>query len=307
MNPIKPVPHTHAPKEIIKKLVPIADVKTGMYVCELDRPWIETPFLMQGFQVFCNEEIEQLARYCKFIYIDELRSANHIDNRVGPLKPIQELFPNVKLKPYANTTTWEKEIPNAQKAISRLATTTSEIMDSVRNDDAAGSGAVVDHLVGLGHQRIAHIHAGSVGGSRGRRRGYEVAMTRHGLAAHIRSVRGAFTERGGQEAMGSIIETGVLPTAVFVANDFAALGALEALDAAGLRVPQDVSVVGYDDITSSHSSRVALTTVAQPSVEMGQTAVNLLIERAQAGRTEARHIVLPPRLVVRGTTAPPLS
>jgi DNA-binding LacI/PurR family transcriptional regulator len=180
-------------------------------------------------------------------------------------------------------------------------------MDSVRNDDEAGSGAVVDHLVGLGHRRIVHIHAGSVGGSRGRRRGYEVAMARHGLATHIRSVRGAFTERGGQDAMGAIIETGALPTAVFVANDFAALGALEALDAAGLRVPQDVSVVGYDDITSSNSSRVALTTVAQPSVEMGQTAVKLLIERVKAGRTKARHIVLVPRLVVRATTAPPLS
>ena len=98
-----------------------------------------------------------------------------------------------------------------------------------------------------------------------------------------------------------------MPTAVFVANDFAALGALDALDAAGLRVPQDVSVVGYDDIAISHSSRVALTTVAQPSVEMGRTSVDLLVERSEGGRAEARHIVLAPRLVVRGTTAPPVS
>jgi len=94
-----------------------------------------------------------------------------------------------------------------------------------------------------------------------------------------------------------------MPTAVFVANDFAALGALDALDAAGLRVPHDISVVGYDDITTSHSSRVALTTVAQPSVDMGRTAVHLLTERFEGGRTEARHIVLGPRLVVRETTA----
>ncbi len=104
-------------------------------------------------------------------------------------------------------------------------------MDSVRNDDEAGAAAVVDHLVGLGHERIAHIHAGAVGGSRGRREGYEAAMVRHGLGDHVRSVRGAFTEDGGMRAMGSIIESGDLPTAVFVANDLAAMGALEALAA----------------------------------------------------------------------------
>lgn len=183
----------------------------------------------------------------------------------------------------------------------------AQSLDSVRNDDEAGAAAAVEHLVGLGHRHIAHIHAGSVGGSSGRRRGYAAAMRRHGLADHIRSVRGAFTEAGGHEAMRSIIASGMMPTAVFVANDYAALGALEALDAAGLGVPEDVSVVGYDDITASHSSRVALTTVAQPSLEMGRTAVNLLIERSEAGRTEARHVVLAPRLVVRGTTAPPVS
>lgn len=176
-------------------------------------------------------------------------------------------------------------------------------LDSVRNDDEAGAAMVVEHLVGLGHARIAHIHAGSVGGSAGRRRGYESAMQGHGLGDHIRSVRGAFTHAGGRQAMHSIIKSGELPSAVFVANDFAALGALEALDEAGLRVPQDVSVAGYDDITASHSSRVALTTVAQPSVQMGRTAVRLLVERARGDRTLARHIVLPPQLVVRMTTA----
>lgn len=178
-------------------------------------------------------------------------------------------------------------------------------LDSVCNDDEAGAAAVVDHLVELGHERIAHIHAGSAGGSRGRRRGYEVAMVRHGLGAHVRSVRGAFTEAGGVRAMRSIIESDDLPTAVFVANDLAAMGALEALHAAGLRVPQDVSLVGYDDIITSHSARVALTTVAQPSMAMGRTAAQLLIERLDQGRSEPRHIVLPPQLVVRGSTAGP--
>lgn len=177
--------------------------------------------------------------------------------------------------------------------------------DSVRNDDEAGAAAAVEHLAGLGHERIAHIHAGRVGGAPGRRRGYEAAMAQHGLGAHIRCVRGAFTVEGGLRAMRRIIDAGELPTAVFVANDFAALGALEALDATGIEVPGEMSLVGYDDIAISRGSRVALTTVAQPSLEMGRTAVGLLLERVTGGRLASRHIVLPPRLVVRGTTAPP--
>jgi DNA-binding LacI/PurR family transcriptional regulator len=182
---------------------------------------------------------------------------------------------------------------------------TAEAMDSVRNDDEAGAEAVVDHLAGLGHQRIAHIHAGSSGGSTDRRQGYEAAMRRRGLGGHIRSFEGAFTEEGGALAMSRLIKAGALPTAVFMANDFAALGALEALDATGIRVPEEMSLVGYDDIATAHSSRVALTTVAQPSLEMGRTAIGLLTERAYGGRDEARHIVLAPQLVVRNTTAKP--
>lgn len=178
-------------------------------------------------------------------------------------------------------------------------------LDSVRNDDEAGAASVVDHLVELGHRRIAHVHAGSMGGAAGRRQGYEKAMVRHGLGAHVRSVRGAFTEAGGALAMRRIIESGDLPTAVFVANDLSAMGALEALAEAGLSVPDDVSLVGYDDIITSHSARVALTTVAQPSMAMGRAATELLIERLTSDRTEARHLVLAPRLVVRGSTAPP--
>jgi DNA-binding LacI/PurR family transcriptional regulator len=181
----------------------------------------------------------------------------------------------------------------------------SEVMDSVTDDDEAGAAAVVDHLVSLGHREIAHIHGGDVGSARSRRRGYERAMAAHGLAARVRSVRGAYTEEGGGAAMRSILEGGDLPTAIFVANDLAALGALDVLDGAGVRVPAELSLVGYDDIVVARSPRVALTTVAQPSLEIGRTAVNLLLERVGGDRHEPRHVVLPPRLVVRGTTAAP--
>lgn len=178
-------------------------------------------------------------------------------------------------------------------------------IDSVHNDDKEGARLAVDHLADQGHQKIAHIHGGAGAGARRRRKGYEEAMRRRGLGEHIRVVRGAFTEAGGMAGMRTLLERNDLPTAVFVANDYAALGALETLDQAGLEVPRDISVLGYDDNLFAHMPGIDLTTVRQPTVEMGRTAVRLLVQRIEGGRSRARNVVLSPSLVVRKTTGPP--
>lgn len=183
--------------------------------------------------------------------------------------------------------------------------TRSKAIDSVGVDDSAGAQKAVDHLVSLGHRKIAHIHAGSASGSPRRRNGYERSMKRHGLDEHIRLVRGAFTESGGAEAMTAILDSGELPTAVFAPNDFAALGAMEALDSAGLRIPADISLIGYDNLSLSGLPRIGLTTIGQPRADLGREAVGLVLERLDEGRRRARHVVVPPSLVVRSTTGPP--
>lgn len=96
------------------------------------------------------------------------------------------------------------------------------------------------------------------------------------------------------------------PTAVFAANDLAATGVLDVLDRAGLSVPGDVSVVGYDNTHIAGMHRFDLTTVDQPRLEIGRQAVSLLLERVRGDRSSPRHVVLPPKLVVRGSTGPPL-
>ncbi len=179
----------------------------------------------------------------------------------------------------------------------------SDGMDSVRNDDPLGAGMLVDHLAGLGHRSIAHISAGAAVGGPGRLAGYQAAMARHGLTTRV--VDGTFTQDGGRVGMQEIIESGDLPTAVMAPNDFAAIGALEAADAAGLAVPGDVSITGYDNMRFARTRRLDLTTVAQPAAELGRTAVEMLLERIEDGRTEARHEVLAPKLVVGSTTGPP--
>jgi DNA-binding LacI/PurR family transcriptional regulator len=129
-------------------------------------------------------------------------------------------------------------------------------------------------------------------------------MRSHGLEAEIRSVAGAYTEDAGMEGMEQLLDSGNRPTAVFAANDVAAIGALDVLDEYGLRVPEDVSVVGYDNTHISGRHRFDLTTVDQPRFEIGRMAVALLLERLDGGRTEAKRVVLAPRLVARGSSGP---
>lgn len=180
-------------------------------------------------------------------------------------------------------------------------------VDSVSNDDPTGAGLIVSHLADLGHRRIAHIDGGGGAGAAERRKGYERSMQKRGLEEFIQIVAGSYTDEGGRLGIAALFDSPSPPTAVFVANDLAALGALSALDERGLRVPDDVSVVGYDNTALAAVSQIHLTTVDQPRPDMGRTAVKLLLERLTGKREGARHVLIPPTLVVRGTTAPPAS
>jgi DNA-binding LacI/PurR family transcriptional regulator len=181
----------------------------------------------------------------------------------------------------------------------------SKVVDSVVLDDVAGARLAVEHLVALGHRDIAHIDGGPGPGARQRVHGYRAAMEDHGLGAHIRVAEGAYTEDGGVRGALELLAEGLPPTAIIAANDMAALGALETLEARALAVPDVVSVVGFDDIFVAGLRHVGLTSIRQDGRRMGTFAVEMLIERIEHDRTEPRHIVLQPELTVRSTTAPP--
>ncbi|MGR7027421.1 LacI family DNA-binding transcriptional regulator [Geodermatophilus sp. URMC 62] len=178
-------------------------------------------------------------------------------------------------------------------------------VDVVRAADDEGVGQAVDHLVGLGHSRIAHVDGGTGVIAAGRRRGYQQAMRRHRLGSRLRVVPGDPGEAAGARAARELFGTGEHPTAVVAYNDASAVGLLDALLRAGVDVPGEVSVVGYDDSPLSRLAHVDLTSVSQESQQLMRHAVAAVVERLDGGRAGHREVVVPPRLVVRGTTAPP--
>jgi DNA-binding LacI/PurR family transcriptional regulator len=178
-------------------------------------------------------------------------------------------------------------------------------VDSVTNDDRAGAGLAVEHLVELGHRSIAHIDGGKGAGARARRAGYADAMRRHGLGDEALVLPGEYTEEGGARGVTALTRARKRPTAILAANDLAAVGALHALENVGLQIPEDVSLVGYDNTGLAALGHIDLTTIDQPRLQMGATAVTLLLDRLDGRRHRASHVMVPPTLVVRGTTSPP--
>lgn len=175
---------------------------------------------------------------------------------------------------------------------------------SVSNDDVMGAGLAVDHLVSLGHERIAYLDGGPSIVARDRRRGYRAAMRRHGLGHDIAVVTGSFTDDGGYRGASQALDRDVRPTALFVVNDLAAMGAMAAVADRGLSVPDDVSVVGYDGTRLAGIRPIGLTTVGQPLQEMGIRAAALLCGQLDGEVGGESHTRLPPALIERRTTAP---
>jgi len=185
-------------------------------------------------------------------------------------------------------------------------TTRSNKLDSVNTDDLLGAELAVEHLCNLGHERIAHIDGGTGAGAAARRKGYQSAMAERGLEEYAEIARGDFTEEGGFIAASQLLSHPSPPTAIFAGNDLSAVGARDAVLQAGLRVPNDVSITGYDNTALAAMHHMSLTTVNQPREDLGRAAAELLFQRLDKGRTAHVHHVVAPALVVRSTTTAPL-
>jgi DNA-binding LacI/PurR family transcriptional regulator len=175
-------------------------------------------------------------------------------------------------------------------------------------DDYAGGFQATSYLVALGHRRIAFVSGPSeLGSVQERYRGYCDALRKGGLepAGQVR-LAGQFTEQFGMSALPHLLAAAEPPTAAFVASDYIAFGLISAAEAHGIRVPDDLSVVGFDDIRFSQYVQPRLTTVRSPVERMARLGVELLFERLQEPAAPARSEVLPVELVIRESAAAPV-
>jgi DNA-binding LacI/PurR family transcriptional regulator len=178
-------------------------------------------------------------------------------------------------------------------------------VDAVRSDDVAGAALGMDHLLGLGHRQILYLDGGRAAGAAERRRGYLRAVRAAGLPALTHP--GGLTEREGAAAASVMLESQALPSAVFAFNDRCALGVMDVLIRAGVPVPQQVSVLGFDDSPLAGLAHIDLTTIRQDSAGLARAAVQRLVARLDEVSVDGSAVDMArePTLIVRGSTAPP--
>ncbi|MBM7798984.1 DNA-binding LacI/PurR family transcriptional regulator [Microlunatus panaciterrae] len=177
--------------------------------------------------------------------------------------------------------------------------------DHVSVDSVTAAAAMTEHLLSLGRRRVAAIGRESVQGTASvRLQGYRQALTKAGVAFDAEIVVGVahYERQDGYQAMQQLLALPERPDAVFCFNDLMAIGALRACAEAGVRVPQDVAVAGFDDIAEGRFSNPTLTTVSVDLQELSRQALRLLISRIDGSTTPAESIIIPYRLELREST-----
>lgn len=172
----------------------------------------------------------------------------------------------------------------------------------VKVDNALGIRAALTHLMGHGHRQIAFIagNANGRGDSRERLAGYRDVLCEAGLTIDERLIAfGEHRKESGASAMRQILARGVSFTAMLASNDLSCLGAIDVLNAAGRRIPEDVAVIGFDDILDARSLSPSLTTVRHPTFSLGYQSVISLLHHIHGDRDLAERVIVPPRLIVR--------
>ena len=205
----------------------------------------------------------------------------------------------IVMAPHLSESELAAALPAGTPAI--LVNTPTEGHDSIRLDNAAGARAVADHFLERGRKRIVHI-AGAEGNIDAEERAEAFRKALAGTAAELEVIQGDFTEESGEAAIQSLLDSGTSFDAVFAANDMMASGALQALRDAGINVPTEVAVAGFDDIPLAR--HIGLTTVRVRIAELGERAIKRLVSVLEGYNDAPLQEFHSPELIVRTTTLP---
>jgi len=173
-------------------------------------------------------------------------------------------------------------------------------------DNELAAREVIEYLASIGHQRIAFINGPAESPiCQDRLRGYKKSMRKIGVTDTRKLViSGDFSIASGRESMQQLLNQEQLPSAVFAASDEMAMGVMAEIKAHGLNIPEDISVVGFDDIRFSEVTDPPLTTVRQPRHEIGKQVMTMMLSLLRGRTVKSPHMILPHELIVRGSTAP---
>ncbi len=295
----------YTPNAIARGLVTRQTQTIGLILPDITNPFypevargVEEGAQEQGYSVFlCNTNWEH-KREGEYI---RLLSEKRVDGLV--LAPISNSAEEV-----------ERELPDDLEVVYVSNVPRNTERSYVEIDNIRGGFIATKHLIDAGFERIGFI--GAVEGSLTvdeRLEGFRMAFERSGTPVDERYVRlGHFRQETGYRVVREMIESGDYPRAVFAENDLIALGVIQGVRDAGLNVPRDVAVVGFDDIPFASFQDVQLTTVYQPKYELGKLGARILIEQiarsqsngenGETGERHSRRIILEPELIVRGST-----
>jgi len=203
----------------------------------------------------------------------------------------------IVMAPHLSAEELAEALPSGTPAI--LVNTRSDDHPGIRIDNAAGARAVAEHFLALGRTNIVHI-SGPAANIDAQERADAFRTALQGKGVRLEIVRGDFSEESGQAAIESLLGSGAKFDAVFAANDMMASGALQALRTAGLRLPEDVAVAGFDDIPLAR--HLGLTTVNVRIAELGEQAVDSLLDMLEGSESPSAPALHSPELVIRSTT-----
>lgn len=183
----------------------------------------------------------------------------------------------------------------------------NQFTSTVQSTNFQGAYEATQYLIELGHRRIAYIIGQQeMECSLARLSGYRAALDDHGIDYDLKLIRsGDFFRLQGYEAAREFLTVNHPPTAIFAANDLSAFGVMEAVRECGLSIPDDISIIGFDDILEAQQVHPSLTTVRQPLEEMGRVAARILLRRLEHPDLSGERVELPTKLIIRNSCAPP--
>jgi DNA-binding LacI/PurR family transcriptional regulator len=285
----------YRPNRIARGLSEARTATVGVVLNDLRNPWFVS--LLEGLTTTFDA-----------VGIAPLLVDSYLDQRVGRDTVGRLLAQRVDGLVVVGTTNAGPAIERASQEIPVVLAGTHEPdlpdVDIAADDDVAGARLATRHLIDLGHRRIGHLVGAGIVGSL-RRRGYETEMAESGLGDLAQLEVSGMTEEGGYAAAGRLLDRPDRPTAILAFNDVACVGALSAADDLDLRVPQDVSLVGYDDTYLARIRHLSLTSVDNGNFAVGVQAAKFLLQRLGGGVSAQRLHLHQPTLSIRRSTAAP--